>query len=132
MTSSNFSNVILCSHIMFNWVIKNVFSINHNIAIIYLYIWKKISSAFCLTVPSKMIKQKVYLLTKNLDQLINLNNGFALAIFIPIVFLKPDFNCCIIVVIVFHYHQLIKLQLEHKALYHLLEMLLLDFQRHQI
>ena len=48
-----------------------------------------------------MIKQKVYLLPENLDQLSNLNMGLALVLLLLIEIsvpvncsLKPDFICC--------------------------------------
>ena len=46
-----------------------------------------------------MVKQKVYLLLENVDQLINLNMGLStvllllIGFFQLIVLLKPDFNC---------------------------------------
>ena len=43
MTSGNFSNFLLLYFIIFYWLIKKVFFINHNMVIFYVYIWKVIS-----------------------------------------------------------------------------------------
>ena len=38
--------IIICSNISFNWLIKNVFSINHNIVFFYFYFWQIISCVY--------------------------------------------------------------------------------------
>ena len=43
LTSCNFSNVFICLYIIFNWLIKKVSSINHNIIVFYYCSWKEIS-----------------------------------------------------------------------------------------
>ena len=71
-----------------------------------------------------MVKQKIYLLPENLGQLNNLNIGLELCV---LSFLTDFYSSKLCV-----YFELIKLQLEHKFLYELLQMLLRDLQQKQI
>ena len=76
-----------------------------------------------------MVKQKVYSLLENLDQLSNLNIGFAfLLIFSTDIYSNSLFflNQILIAQAVLHYLELTKLQLAHKILYQLLKILLFD------
>ena len=95
--------------IIFNWLIKKVFSINHNTVIFCFYSQKKISvglvalSSNCICLVNlvglrylQMIKQKVYLLLENLCHLNYLNIGLSFLLILllqSIVLLKPDFDC---------------------------------------
>ena len=77
-----------------------------------------------------MRKQKVCLLPENLGQSKNLNIGLEHFV---LLFLTEIYSLCIwalilIIAIVLHYLELIKLQLEHKVLYQLLQMSLLYSQ----
>ena len=114
LTTCNFLNVFIYFYMIFDWLIKNVFSINHN-----NIVFKSILSA--------MVKQKVYLLPQNLGQLRNLNIGLE---HLVVLFLNDIYSSqlCVwililIIAIVFHYLELIKLQLKHKFSYQLLQML---------
>ena len=42
-----FLNVITCSHIIFNWLIKTVLSINQNMVIFYCYFWNELCCVSC-------------------------------------------------------------------------------------
>ena len=76
LTYRNFSNVIICSQIIFYWLIKKTLSINRNIIVFYFYSSKKNTLRILLGVHYfQMIKQKACLLPENLDQLSNLNIG---------------------------------------------------------
>ena len=46
LTCCNLTNVIICVHIIFNWLIKRVFSTSYNIVIFYFYPWKIISCLY--------------------------------------------------------------------------------------
>ena len=39
-TNRNFSNIFICFKIIIYWLIKKVFTINHDIIIFYFYFWK--------------------------------------------------------------------------------------------
>ena len=90
----------ICYH--FYWLIKKVFSINDNIAILYFCSWEKISiatSSMCF-IFKQQNKKSVYFL-KIWINLNNLKYGFCAFIdtfdwylFQLIVLSKPDFNCC--------------------------------------
>ena len=78
LTKCNLWNVVICSYIIFYWLIQKVSFINHNLLIFYFYSWKNI---FCVCVLfdvrlSQIVKQKVYLLFEHLDQLSNRNISF--------------------------------------------------------
>ena len=120
LTCWNFSNII-CSHIIFNWLIKNVFSINPNVVIFYFYFWKVITFMYTFLSPSfsndktknlftpwklGSIKKSKYWFTPSVGT-------FVWYLFQLIVLLKPH----LIVAIVLHYLVLIKLQQEHNVLY---------------
>ena len=75
----------------------------------------------------EMIKQKVYLLPEKLDQLSNLNISFGFLLLL-LVGIYSSYLCIILIsvaVVVLHYDQFIKFQVEHIVLYQLLQMLLL-------
>ena len=59
-------------------LIKKISFIDHNIIIVYFHIWKITLS---VTFSTILIKQKVYLLLENLEQLKNLNICFVLDFF---------------------------------------------------
>ena len=119
LTSCNFPNAIECSSMIFFWLIKQVYFINHNFVIFYFYFWSKLSFA-CFSLP---IIIKSFLPLESLDQLCNLSMRFffLLTLLIDIFYSELCFwNRIITVVIVSAYPELIKLQREHKVWFHLL------------
>ena len=69
-------NVVIYSHIIFNWLIQNVFSINYNIVLFYFYFWKKILSVCFSVIIFSDDKTKPNLLLKTVGLFRNLNMGF--------------------------------------------------------
>ena len=60
LTCCNVLNIIINSHTTFKWLLKKVFSINHNIIIFYFYFWKIISCFYFSPPHFQTIKQKVH------------------------------------------------------------------------
>ena len=114
--NNNFLNVIICSHITFNWVIKKVFSINHNFVIFistfgrYYPVCIFLSSSFSNKIKS-LFSWKLGSIKKCKYRFCLLVEIFEWYLFQLIVLLKPDFNCSSS----FHYHELIKLWFGHKV-----------------
>ena len=97
--NNNFLNVIICSHITFNWVIKKVFSINHNFVIFistfgrYYPVCIFLSSSFSNKIKSLFSPWKLGSIKKCKYWLCLLVEIFDWYLFQLIVLLKPDFNC---------------------------------------
>ena len=79
-----------------------------------------------LDLDFEMTKQKAFFLPENLDQLRDLNMGLALVFILWIDILKSDFNDCNSFALLW----VVKVTLEHKVLYQLLQILLLDLQQY--
>ena len=125
MTICYLSNVIVCSFVIFNsWWKKVHQSINQNIVVFYFYNWKKESYELFGQDYLQMITQKIFLLLENLDQSKTLNIGLALILLIEIYS-----KFWILLSIVLHSFELIKLQLERNFLFWQLQIMLLYLQQ---
>ena len=77
LTSSNFSNIFMCFSIIIYWLIKKVSTINLDIMVFYFYFWKIILNVMFYHFYFQKTTQKDYLLLEKLNQLSDLNIGFA-------------------------------------------------------
>ena len=132
LTSCNFSNIIVRFYLAYQ---KCFFHLNQHCSLLYLLLE---NNTFCVLFYShyvQMVKQKVNLLFENLDQLSNLNMGFmsVLLLLIDICFSSLFFyNLISFAVMGLYCVKLIKLQLLHRVLYQLLQMLRFHLQQQQM
>ena len=99
LTCWNFSNFMMYCHTTFNWLIKNVFSITHNILFFYFYFWKIISCVYFSIFLCSYNKIKSLFIPWKLVSIKKFKYWLCICVHIwylfqLIVLLKPDFNCC--------------------------------------